>query len=505
MQIMKNDFKKKVCYYFSKTGAYMLFFIKTIIRITFLFPIAIPFSSYSFIISQDTVIRKVLNNSLEYKKIQAHEETQLQGLGEAEAFLDWRFFINTAFNSKESNTLNVFENPLQEKIEILTGVEKRFFTGTKLKMQYLHFHIDREFTPEFKKISTSPPTTLTQRIEFSLEQDLLRNFFGYEDRIKLNIASMQSEKQKIKIQEDIEDLIIQSLEQFWHTYIHYLSLNLKILKKKDYKELTKITLRKNKHRYTKPGELSQIKAELEKAKQELTLQKIIYENELKKLLNLLNIETTTKVAFKLDRIIPSPPSFDENLKKTPRTISLLQKSLSIKKELLKTQIANAKPTLQLFTTYGFGGYERDISSTFDSLTNRDNQNYSIGLKMTYALPSTGVRSRRINLAEHSVEESRLELEITKKNFKQMMEHNQKNLQALYSVLKKAEKIDRLRTQSYKEIRKAFLQGRLDVFQLISAKELTLLSKMEKADFKAQYYQTLALAYAMRDETSILYK
>ena len=483
----------------------MLFFIKTIIKIIALYFITIPSSSYSLNISQDIVIKTVLSNSLEYKKIQAHKEAQLQSLVEAEAFLDWRFFINASFNSKESNTLNVFENPLQEKIEVLTGLEKKFFTGTKLKMQYLHFHIDREFTPEFKNFSPSPPITLTQRVELTLEQDLLRNFFGYADRIKLNIAAMQSEKQKIAIQENIEDLIIQSLEQFWRTYIHYLSLNLKISKKRDYQELTKITLKKNKHRYTKPGELSQIKAELEKAKQELTLQKIIYENELKNLLNLLNIDNTTKVTFKLNNKIPSPHSFDENLKQTPRTIALLQKSLSIKKELLKTQKTNTRPTLQLFTTYGFGGYERDISSTFDSLTNRDNQNYSIGVKMTYALPSTRVRSRRINLAEQSVEESRLDLEITRKKFRQMMEHNQKNLNALYSVVKTAEKIDRLRTQSYKDIRKAFLQGRLDVFQLISAKELTLLSKMEEANFKSRYYQTLALAYAMRDEMLVLYK
>ena len=482
----------------------MLFFIK-IIKVITLYLILIPSFSYSLNISQDTVIKRILSDSLEHKKIQAHKEARLQDLVEAEAFLDWRFFINANFNSKESNTLSVFENPLQEKTELATGLEKKFFTGTKLKVQYLHFHIDREFTPEFKKFSPSPPTTLTQRVEFSLEQDLLRNFFGHEDRTRLNIATMQSETRKIKVQEDVEDLIIQSLEQFWRTYIHYLSLNLKISKKRDYKELTKITLRKNKHRYTKPGELSQIKAELEKAKQELTLQKIIYENELKKLLNLLNMENTTKVTFKLDRKIPPPPLFDENLKQTPRTIALLQKSLSIKKELLKTQKANARPTLQLFTTYGFGGYERDISSTFDSLTNRDNQNYSIGVKMTYALPSTRIRSQRIHSAEQSVEESRLDLEITKKKFRQMMEHNQKNLQALYSVLKKAEKIDRLRSQSYKEIRKAFLQGRLDVFQLISAKEWTLLSKMEEAHFKSQYYQTLALAYAMRDEIPVLYK
>ena len=101
-----------------------------------------------------------------------------------------------------------------------------------------------------------------------------------------------------------------------------------------------------------------------------------------------------------------------------------------------------------------------------------------------------------------MEESQWDLEITRKKFKQMMEHNQKNLQALYAVLKKAERIDRLRAKSYKEIRKAFLQGRLDVFQLISAKELTLLSKMEEAHFKSRYYQTLALAYAMRDEMPV---
>ena len=144
----------------------MLFFIKTIIKVITLYLITISFHSHSLNISQDTVVKRILSDSLEYKKIQAHKEAQLQSVAEAEAFLDWRFFINTNFNSQESNTLSVFENPLREQIEAVTGLEKKFFTGTKIKMQYRHFHIDREFTPEFKNSALLPPQPLRKGWSF---------------------------------------------------------------------------------------------------------------------------------------------------------------------------------------------------------------------------------------------------------------------------------------------------------------------------------------------------
>ena len=279
----------------------------------------------------------------------------------------------------------------------------------------------------------------------------------------------------------------------------------KNIEKKDYAELAKITIEKNKYGYVKPGELSQIQAEWEQAKAKVILQKINYEDELKKLLNLLNIKHTDTVHFTINEKPSAPPVFNKDLPQTPRRVLLMQKNLLVQKQQLKMQKSSTWPTLKLFGSYGVGGYEKDLSSAFEGLRERRNKNHSIGLKFSYPLPSTHARANRVEFSEHAVEASELEVEITKKEFERLIESTKENLQALYLVLRTSEKIHQLRARSYKEIRKAFLQGRLDVFRLISAKEFTLLSEMEKARLKSQYYQALASAYAVRDQLIAIYK
>ena len=465
----------------------------------------LPASSDSLTLSQDLVVKKVLENSLEYQKIQASETKPMQNLAKAEAFLDWQLFVNADCESHEKNTLNIFENPFQEKCQILSGIGKTFLTGTQLKIHYSHIQWEREFTPEFKKINISPNSTVTQQLGLTVEQDLLRNIFGSEDRLKLNIASTQTEVHKLKLIEETEDLILQTIRQFWLTYISHLSLKLKLSKKKDYAELAKITKEKNKYGYVNPGELSQIQAEWEHAKTEVILQKINYEDELKKLLNLLNIKHTDTVHFITNKKPPAPPIFNKDLPQTSRRVLLMQKNLLVQEQQLKMQKSSTWPTLKLFGSYGVGGYEKDLSSAFEGLRERRNRNHSIGLKFSYPLPSTRTRANRVEFSEHAVEAGELEVEITKKEFERLIESTKENLQALYLVLRTSEKIHQLRARSYKEIRKAFLQGRLDVFRLISAKEFTLLSEMEKARLKSQYYQALASAYAVRDQLITLYK
>ncbi len=466
--------------------------------VLFLFFAITPGVSHSLNLSQQSVVRIILENSLEYKKIQSDEKARWIDTASAEAFLDWRFFLQADLNSREQNTLNFFENPLKETWTVSSGLKKAFLTGTHVKFQYSYLQMDTEFNPEFKKISNPPTATARQSLKWEVQQDLLRNIFGYEDRMKLNIAYARTEQKRIKLLEEKEDLILKAIQQFWLSYISHLSLQQKVLKKKDYADLFRITKQKKKYGYIRPGELSQIQAEWEKAKQEQILQKKDHEDQLAKLFNLLNVQQTNKVHFIIDNHLPPPPTFKEDLPQTPRTVLLMKKNLFIQEQQLKIQKAGARPTLKLFGFYEIGGYDRNFSSSFEGLTEAKNQNHSFGVKFSYPLPATRTRRKRVDWSEHAVEASQLELEITKKEFERLKDSTQKQLQSLYMALKSAEKIHRLRTQSYSEVRKAFSQGRLNVFELITAKEFSLLSEIEKVLLKSQYHQALAYAQAVRD-------
>ena len=84
--VFKHDwYKISIIYLF-----YILFYISTLST-----------SSHALTLSQDIVVKKVLENSLEYRKIQASETKPLQNLAGVEAFLDWQFFVNADCASQE--------------------------------------------------------------------------------------------------------------------------------------------------------------------------------------------------------------------------------------------------------------------------------------------------------------------------------------------------------------------------------------------------------------------
>ena len=216
-------------------------------------------------LSPTEVTNMVLKSSLRYQKVQAEEKAIPLLQVEAMAFLDWRFFAQGDLRSTEQNTLNFFETPLERQNNAHFGVEKPFLTGTRFKWQYSLFHFDKDFTPEFKKISSSPSSAFRQEIRLEIEQDLWRNIFGYEDRTKLRTAVAQVSAQQLRLLEAKEDLILQAQKQFWMAYISQVSLKLKKEIKQDYKNLLTITKKKKALGYINPGEWEQIQAEWEKA------------------------------------------------------------------------------------------------------------------------------------------------------------------------------------------------------------------------------------------------
>ena len=171
----------------------------------------------------------------------------------------------------------------------------------------------------------------------------------------------------------------------------------------------------------------------------------------------------------------------------------------IKEQELSKQKSTTWPSIKLFGSYSIGGYDTSLSSSFEGLKEGRNQNHSVGVKLLYPFSSSSVRKKRIHFHEQALEASRHNLNISQKEFMLFQEQSQKNIITLYQTFKSAKKILKLRSKSYKAIRKAFLQGRLSVFDLIKARELSLLAEQEKSITKANYYQALDYIKANQDQ------
>lgn len=470
--------------------------------IVFLFVLWLPQLSASSAptFSMHSFVKAVLTHSLEHKKIQASETAELIPLLEATAPLNWQFSTNFSKSSQEPFDFNISD---QKTGQFSSNLQKAFLTGTNLKLEYLYTGID--INPS-ETTTIQLPDTATTNVNLSIEQDLIQNIFGMEDRAKLAVARHQVDLAKARLTEEKEDLIIQAIDQFWQTYISQLSLKLKQETKKDYKSLVKVTRSKKNYSYTRPGELNQILAELETANQEVLLQKTNYENKLQQLLNLLNNQKYQTVRLKEPSSLPAnPPPLSKELEQTPRTVQLLQKKFFIQQEQSKILKSQTWPKVKLFASYGLGGQAENRDEAFKNLFDQRNQQYSYGIKLHYSIPSSRIYRKKTAIRKQALEASRLELEITKKDFNRLMQFTESDLNTLYQAIKSSEKIYKLRKLSYKQIRKAYLQGRLDVFQLIQAKKNSQASEIEHVTLLSRYHQALAYAYALRDELLNKYK
>ena len=445
------------------------------------------------VFSMDTFIKEVLKNSLEYQQIQAQKTSALKPLFLAKARLDWSWTAGTGKGRLEQKPFAPTDPSLQENNSFFTGLEKSFLTGTHLKIQYSHLFLENEFPQNTPALA---PESAKEDFKLGIEQDLIRNIFGYEDRTQLNIAKRQVEMAQIKLAESTEDLILKAVSQFWESYISQLSLYLKKRTRDDYRSLAKITRSKNRIGYVRPGELGQILAELEKAKQEWLLQKTDYEDKVQSLLNLLNNTKYKQLILKPKSFPSAPPVINDKLNKTPRTVELLRKNLMIYEEELKQQKSARWPRLKLYGSYGLIGQGPKFDQAMDNF--KESNNYSYGIKIHYPIPSSSVRRKRTAIHQEQVTAGELDLEITKKEFNRQIKFTKDNLNTLYTAVKSSKKIYKLRSQSYKQIRKAYLQGRLNVFELISAKTKSQSSEIEHAILMGQYYKAFAYAQALRD-------
>ena len=452
------------------------------------------------IFSMHSFVEAVLANSLEHKKIQASETAELMPLLEAKVLLDWQFSTDFSKSYEEPFDLGLSE---QNTSQFSSHLQKPFLTGTQLKLEYLYTGMDKFSSPS---AATPLSDTATANLHLKIEQDLVQNIFGIEDRANMALARHQVDLAQTRLMEEREDLIIQAINQFWQTYISQLSLKLKRLTKKDYESLVKITRSKKNYSYTRPGELNQILAELETARREALLQKTKHEDNLQQLFNLLNQKQYKTIQLKTPSSLPAqPPALSKALKQTPRTVQLLQKRFAIQQEQSKIFKSKTWPTVKLFASYGLGGQAINRNDAFKNLLDQKNQQYSYGVKLHYLIPSSRIHSKRTAIREQALEASRLELEITKKDFNRLMQFTENDLKSLYQAVKSSEKIYKLRNLSYKQIRKAYLQGRLDVFQLIQAKNNAQSSEIEHVTLLSKYHQSLAYAYALRDELLNKYK
>ncbi|PJZ44556.1 TolC family protein [Leptospira brenneri] len=99
------------------------------------------------------------------------------------------------------------------------GINKKFTTGTSLGVSVM----DNRFETNAGKTQSSAgfssfaqPSYHFATVGISISQDLLKNFFGYQDRLKLASARRSSSIQRLNTLDSLSKSLVNSLIEFWN-------------------------------------------------------------------------------------------------------------------------------------------------------------------------------------------------------------------------------------------------------------------------------------------------
>lgn len=436
----------------------------------------------------DQMILKTLEKSRNIQIIQAQKDADKLIQAEALVPYDWQTGWNYALpkNTFTNDNFNI------KSFSSSFSLQKKWLYGVNFKTSYCYTTIEMSCGSSSPSPIASPYSRI---VSLSLEQNILRNFLGREDRLKFQSANYRYESLKFKRTEETKTLILSTAEKFWNSYAFHTYVQQAKKRSQDYKELTELAQRKSKLGHTRPGEIPQILSQYERAvKQQRELETQL-KNSMIHLQDFTQIEDTN-FKFQKHRTLPLPHfSSVKNIEQL-NTIQTARSHYLSSISMLDTQKYFYLPYVKLYAGTDFLGNEKTWLKTLNSA---ELKNYKVGIAITYPLSHSLTRWRQFRHLRSKKIQHELEYQDFKQNISTQLKINWNQLENAHFSLKASFKILKLQKQALNEIRKSYIQGRISINTLISAQDRN--TEVEKENLQAQQNYNLSLLnyYSLRDE------
>ncbi len=434
----------------------------------------------------------VLRQGLKTKEVNANYQTFALKTYEALSTYDWKINLESGFEKDRTENFTLYGvDPNIERRKATLGLSKSFVTGTTLAFDYTR--ISQKYISPVNQI----PLTL-DTATFTLEQALLGNFFGIGDRATVRAAEVEYEATKILRINELQSLVLETLRQFWNTYVAEENFKEALASKERYEKLVAVVKRKNSVGYSSPGEFTQIQAEYETRIQIVKVASVDYLKNMDQLQTLLGIAPGTEINFVIPTELPAAPKLNELPIEERR--SLISQRLKVKAANDSLRAAKSKklPILNFVGKMGASGLDDDASLALNQVKAGDHPKYYVGLKFQYNFGSDLQAQTEFNRrATFELEQARLERQRLEEKNKQSQAERKVTSTFAIAQSKKLQK--EYREKAIQELTRSYNQGRTDIAILIDAMNKYFSSEVEYVRSIGDYQIALNEWAAARDE------
>jgi outer membrane protein TolC len=436
-------------------------------------PVTKPFSDTAkentITLSQKSVAELVLKQGPHAKEVDLSYQQQLLAPVKVLSAYDWILNAATGYSYDKSIGLLSTPAPIDQKYEqyrTTVGLTKPFLTGTKMDLELSRISQKADINAPGDSL-LPPPQQTADSAGILLEQAILGNFFGVADRATVNAANLTYDATALLRENDLEDVVLQSLRLFWNSYVSQENFKEAVASRDRNKKLVDAVKRKTSLGYTNPGDLAQALAEFEGKEQAVKIASTNYLANLENLLTFLGLPAKTDIVFDVPKNIPPIPKLPSKNVEELRSIQSQKKKVDSAQESLTAAESNSYPTLnlvgQLYTT----GNGTTSEASFSQTTSGTAPKYYVGLRFQYNFGSD-IQNETIvyNKLNKTLEETRLQRNYSEAQDLQSQAERKAN--SSYEVAVSAERQINYREKAMQELTKSYNQGRTDISILITA-------------------------------------
>lgn len=324
--------------------------------------------------------------------------------------------------SAEGQHLNFSQAPLAAdskgyQYNAAIGIQKLFATGTTVGggYRYQQLHNEAGVTSFAGMNFPTPQSTNTFNGYFiNVQQELLRNSFGYADRKMDKIAKKQAESQRAYTLNLLSGLVVQALTDYWQVTIQKFALENAKLEEKSNRQVRAIVARNVSYGLGESYDLNNYNARVANSVAKVAMTEQSLRNATRKLLRTVNMPVDTQIEG-ITNLIDTLPSLDPNA----ALKAAFEKRVDLKNARNELEIAemqsdlyanHALPSLNAYFNLVSQGTNQFIMFPgFPSAGSLQSPQWQVGIKATYPLWDEEVRVNQRN-ASMQLAQSRIRLQ-----------------------------------------------------------------------------------------------
>lgn len=302
------------------------------------------------------------------------------------------------------------------------GISKLFATGTTVGGGYRYQQLHSEATATtFGFPIAQPATTSTFHGYFiNVQQELLKNSFGYADRKMEKIANKQAEGQRAYTVNLLSGLVVQALTDYWQVTIQKFALENAKLEEKSNRQVRAIVARNVSYGLGETYDLNNYNARVANSQAKVAMTEQSLKNATRKLLRTVNMPVDTKIEG-ITNLVDVLPNLDANT----ALKAAMEKRVDFKNAKIELEVAElqtdlygnqALPSLSAYFNLVSNGTNQFIQFPgFAAAGSLQSPQWQVGVKASYPLWDEEVkvnqRNANMQLAQARVKLANAEQEI----------------------------------------------------------------------------------------------